>query len=55
MRSNPTELSRRVRIDHQTALEFCLAPVDPPEFYQAWGITEGSPQWRKPEDRAKIW
>lgn len=25
------------------------------EFYDAFGIKEGDPMWRKPEDRAKIW
>jgi len=24
-------------------------------FYDAFGIKEGDPMWRKPEDRAKIW
>jgi len=24
-------------------------------FYDAFGIREGDPMWRKPEDRAKIW
>ena len=25
------------------------------EFFDAFGIKEGDPMWRKPEDRAKIW
>ncbi len=30
-----------------------LANLQP--FYDAFGIKEGDPMWRKPEDRAKIW
>ena len=29
--------------------------VNLPEFFEAFGIKEGDPMWRKPEDRAKIW
>ena len=29
--------------------------VNLPEFHAAFGIKEGDPMWRKPEDRAKIW
>jgi putative endopeptidase len=29
--------------------------VNQQEFYDAFGIKEGDPMWRKPEDRAKIW
>ena len=29
--------------------------VNQPEFFAAFGIKEGDPMWRKPEDRAKIW
>ena len=29
--------------------------VNMPEFFDAFGIKEGDPMWRKPEDRAKIW
>jgi len=24
-------------------------------FYDTFGIREGDPMWRKPEDRARIW
>ncbi len=26
-----------------------------PEFYEAFGVTEGDPMWRKAEDRVDIW
>jgi putative endopeptidase len=29
--------------------------VNLPEFYAAFGIKEGEPMWRKPEERTKIW
>jgi len=29
--------------------------VNLPEFFAAFGIKEGDPMWRKPEDCAKIW
>ncbi len=29
--------------------------VNLPEFFAAWGIREGDPMWRAPEQRAKIW
>ena len=29
--------------------------VNMQEFFDAFGIKEGDPMWRKPEDRAKIW
>ena len=29
--------------------------VNQAEFFTAFGIKEGDPMWRKPEDRAKIW
>jgi putative endopeptidase len=29
--------------------------VNQQEFFDAFGIKEGDPMWRKPEDRAKIW
>ncbi|HVT71697.1 MAG TPA: M13 family metallopeptidase [Lacunisphaera sp.] len=29
--------------------------VNLPEFFATFGIKEGDPMWRKPEDRAKIW
>ena len=51
------ELQRRLVVDPHSPGQFRgIGPhVNLPEFYQAWGITESSPQWRKPEDRAKIW
>lgn len=29
--------------------------VNHPMFFEAFGIKEGDPMWRSPEDRAKIW
>lgn len=29
--------------------------VNLPEFFETWGIREGDPMWRAPEQRAKIW
>ena len=51
------ELQRRLVVDPHSPGQFRgIGPhVNLPEFYQAWGITEASPLWRKPEDRAKIW
>jgi putative endopeptidase len=51
------ELQRRLVVDPHSPGQFRgIGPhVNLPEFYQAWGITESSPQWRKPEDRARIW
>jgi putative endopeptidase len=51
------ELQRRLVVDPHSPGQFRgIGPhVNLPEFYQAWGITETSPLWRKPEDRAKIW
>ena len=51
------ELQRRLVVDSHSPGQFRgIGPhVNLPEFYQAWGITETSPLWRKPEDRAKIW
>jgi putative endopeptidase len=51
------ELQRRLVVDPHSPGQFRgIGPhVNLPEFYEAWGITEKSPMWRKPEDRAKIW
>lgn len=51
------ELQRRLVVDPHSPGQFRgVGPhVNLPEFYQAWGITEASPLWRKPDDRAKIW
>lgn len=51
------ELQRRLVVDPHSPGQFRgIGPhVNLPEFYKAWGITEASPLWRKPEDRAKIW
>jgi predicted metalloendopeptidase len=29
--------------------------VNLPAFYDAFGIKEGDPMWRKPDQRTKIW
>ncbi len=51
------ELQRRLVVDPHSPGQFRgIGPhVNLSEFYQAWGITETSPLWRKPEDRANIW
>jgi len=51
------ELQRRLVVDPHSPGQFRgIGPhVNLSEFYQAWGITETSPLWRKPEDRAQIW
>lgn len=51
------ELQRRLVVDPHSPGQFRgIGPhVNLPEFYQAWGITDASPLWRKPEERATIW
>ncbi len=51
------ELQRRLVVDPHSPGQFRgVGPhVNLPEFYRAWGITEASPLWRRPEDRAMIW
>ncbi len=51
------ELQRRLVIDpHSPAMYRGFGPhVNHPAFYQAFGITEGSPMWLAPEKRAVIW
>ena len=51
------ELQRRLVVDPHSPGQFRgVGPhVNLPEFYRAWGITETSPLWRKPADRANIW
>jgi putative endopeptidase len=51
------ELRRRVAVDpHSPGMFRAIGPlVNFQPFYDAFGIKEGDPMWRKPEDRAKIW
>ncbi len=51
------ELRRRLVVDPHSPGQFrAIGPhVNVPEFYEAFGIHEGSPMWRPPELRAKIW
>ena len=51
------ESKRLVAIDpHAPGIFRAIGPlVNMQEFFDAFGIKEGDPMWRKPEDRAKIW
>ncbi len=51
------ELQRRITTDPHSPGQFRAigSHVNLSEFYQAFGIKEGSPMWRAPEMRAKIW
>jgi len=51
------ELRRRITVDPHSPGQFrAIGPhVNLPEFYEAFGIKEGTPMWRTPELRAKIW
>ena len=52
-----SEAKRLVAIDPHAPGRFrSFGPlVNLQEFYDAFGIKEGDPLWKKPEDRAKIW
>jgi putative endopeptidase len=52
-----SEAKRLVAIDPHAPGGFrAIGPlVNFQPFYDAFGIKEGDPMWRKPEDRAKIW
>ncbi len=51
------ELLRRLTVDpHSPAMYRGYGPhVNMPQFYDAFGITEGMPMWRPVKDRAFIW
>lgn len=51
------ELRRRITVDPHSPGQFrAIGPhVNMSEFYGAFGIKEGSPMWRAPDLRAKIW
>lgn len=51
------ELRRRISVDpHAPGEVRSYAPLQNfQEFYDAFGIKEGDPMWRKPELRARIW
>lgn len=51
------ELRRRITVDPHSPGQFrAIGPhVNLTEFYDAFGIREGTPMWRAPELRAKIW
>src|SRR6267143_1844816 len=55
MRENA--LRQRIVVDpHSPGSIRAIGPlVNLQPFYDAFGIREGDPMWRKPEDRAKIW
>jgi len=50
-------LRQRLAVDpHSPGIFRAIGPlVNFPPFYDAFGIKEGDPMWRKPEDRSKIW
>src|SRR5258706_120828 len=50
-------LRQQVAVDPHSPGNFrAIGPlVNLQPFYDAFGIKEGDPMWRKPEDRAKIW
>jgi putative endopeptidase len=50
-------LRRQMTTDpHSPGMIRAFAPLtDMPEFFTAFGIKEGDPMYRKPDDRAKIW
>jgi putative endopeptidase len=50
-------LKRQLTTDpHSAGMIRAFAPLtDMPEFFTAFGIKEGDPMYRKPEDRAKVW
>ncbi|MBS0632764.1 MAG: M13 family metallopeptidase [Verrucomicrobia bacterium] len=52
-----SEAARLLAIDPHSPGRFrAIGPlVNFQPFYDAFGIKEGDPMWRKPEDRAKIW
>lgn len=51
------EARRLVTVDPHSPGQFrAIGPhVNQPAFYEAFGIKEGTPMWRAPELRAKIW
>ncbi len=51
------ELVRRLTVDpHSPGMYRAVGPhVNVPEFYQAFGIKEGTPMFRPADQRAKIW
>src|SRR6266568_2672879 len=51
------ELRRRITVDPHSPGQFrAIGPhVNLQEFYDAFGIKEGTPMWKAPEMRAKIW
>jgi predicted metalloendopeptidase len=51
------EAKRRVETDSHSPGRFrSIGPlVNLQEFFDAFGVKEGDPMWKKPEDRAKIW
>jgi putative endopeptidase len=53
----PAEMVRLLTTDVHSPGQFRAygASVNLPEFFDAFGIKPGSPMWRAPEVRAKIW
>lgn len=51
------EVKRRITIDPHSPGRFrAIGPLmNYQEFYDAFGIKDGAPEWRNPEKRAKIW
>ena len=51
------EIRRLITIDPHSPGQFrAIGPhVNMQEFYDAFGIKEGAPMWRPPEQRAKVW
>ncbi|MBA4136290.1 MAG: M13 family peptidase [Opitutus sp.] len=56
-KTRPDRMKTLLQIDVHSPGEFrAFGPlVNLPEFFEAFGIKEGDPMWKKPEDRAKIW
>lgn len=53
----PDALRRQVVVGpHSPGMFRAIGPIsNMPEFFEAFGIKEGDPMWRKPEARVKIW
>lgn len=50
-------LRRQITVGpHSPGMFRAIGPIsNMPEFFEAFGIREGDPMWRKPESRVKIW
>ncbi|HEY2328708.1 MAG TPA: M13 family metallopeptidase [Verrucomicrobiae bacterium] len=57
MNVREAEARRLITVDPHSPGKFRAngSLMNVPEFFDAWGIKEGAPMWRPPEQRAKIW